>query len=209
MKQVGRDKLKAAKTEILKLKENITQLEAGQGLMVSQRARIAELETYENEVKLLREKQEGLEITENANIEPEVLIQQSVSLDTLCVGHSEKVSVEPEVVIQQSASMDKLCMGHSEYAEGRTYYKIDDDKELRFVLCRLSCGMCGIVFGNNIKEGQHKPTTKTPVYACVSMRKVDHNCKHGVCSSCFTAGLMQSLESNKRQKRARQPTSKA
>jgi len=36
MKKVGRDKLKAAKTEILNLKENITQLEAGQGLMVSQ-----------------------------------------------------------------------------------------------------------------------------------------------------------------------------
>ena len=121
----------------------------------------------------------------------------TITADQACTSGPKEKALESVVVHQHSMSVDKPCAGHCEYDEGRMYYKIDDDKELKFVLCGLSCGLCEVVFGNNVKDGQHKPTNKTLVFACVSMRNVDHPCKHAVCSSCFTYHLIQSMDSNK------------
>ena len=92
----------------------------------------------------------------------------------------------------------------TQYDEGPCYYQIEDPKELNFVLDGVSCGLCGTVFGRSANEC--KPSAKTPVYACVGMRKVDICCKHAICFKCFENELKANMRiGNDHTKRVRRP----
>lgn len=72
---------------------------------------------------------------------------------------------------------------HGDYDIGTTYYAIDDQKELLFVLEGLTCKLCEIHFGR--QEGEWKPGQKTPVYACQGMCCGHQTCEWAVCGRCF------------------------